>query len=223
MICGFNYRAMSVKDHLAEVWVGDTIYEVEVPFSDQDLTVTEDRKRLHVYHHINDRGQRLYGFETAQVRQLFIDLISVDSIGPSKAIKVLSSMEPDKVMCHIADGDVEALAQADGIGRKSAEKLVVDLRKKYEPTHGAKAPGKLQAVEMIGGPSTVMQDRIKDTLEATTLALVKLGYKKRAVTEVVKNLVLPQLTPDPLNMAIDFDEILSNLIRQGLTKLNQEQ
>jgi Holliday junction DNA helicase RuvA len=236
MICGLIYQASQIKDHLAEIWVNDVCYEVETPMADQVTGGTDAKKqRMYIYHHINERGQRLYGFETPEAKQLFIDLISVENIGPAKAIKILSSMEPEKVMAHLADGDIDALAEAQGIGKKSAEKLVADLQKKYEPRYSSKRDlGTLsyfdltKALRSTGGYGAVFsgltpeaQEKMRDTGEAAMLALVKLGYKKQAAIDVLKTYNYSWLTTNnPDFNGINFNELLSTLIKYGLSKLN---
>ncbi len=87
---------------------------------------------LFVHHHIREDHQSLYGFLTAAERDCFESLISAHGVGPSLAVAVLSVHKPDQLVQILADGDVDALCLVPGVGKKTAARLLVELRAKLD-------------------------------------------------------------------------------------------
>ena len=100
-------------------------YKVFVP---RDPAV--DEVLLHTHQVVREDGQFLFGFETGEELALFELIIGVSGVGPRAALAILSVSRPVDVAAAIAAGDAEALARAPGVGRKTAERLIVDLRSK---------------------------------------------------------------------------------------------
>ena len=94
---------------------------------------------LHVHHVVQQDTERLFGFETREELALFEMLIGVSNVGPKAAIALLSVAGPAELAASIATGDVAALAKAPGVGKKTAERLIVDLRSKVQRA-SAQAP-----------------------------------------------------------------------------------
>jgi len=86
--------------------------------------------QLHTHHIVREDAQQLYGFETREELALFEMLIGVSGVGPKAAMSILSVARPAQVAAAIASGDVAALSRAPGVGKKTAERLIVDLRSK---------------------------------------------------------------------------------------------
>jgi Holliday junction DNA helicase RuvA len=95
---------------------------------------------LHVQHVFQQDGQRLFGFETREEKALFEMLVSVSNVGPKAAMSLLSVSTPADLASALATGDVAALARAPGVGKKTAERLVVELRAKVERMAPAAVP-----------------------------------------------------------------------------------
>lgn len=112
------------SDHVV-LEVGAIGYKVFVPRQPE----TEEAQ-LHVHHAVRDDGQFLYGFATHEELALFELLIGVSGVGPKAALAILSTSRPADVAAAIASGDAEAIARAPGVGKKTAERLIVDLRSK---------------------------------------------------------------------------------------------
>jgi Holliday junction DNA helicase RuvA len=100
-------------------------YKVFVPRHPQGDAVT-----LHTHHVVRDDAQQLYGFETREELVLFEMLITVPNVGPRAALSLLSVSRPAALAAAIASGDVSALSRAPGVGKKTAERLIVDLKSK---------------------------------------------------------------------------------------------
>jgi Holliday junction DNA helicase RuvA len=103
---------------------------------------SRDEVLLHTHQVVREDAQALYGFETREELALFDLLIGVSGVGPKAALSILSVARPAEVASAIASSDAAALARAPGVGKKTAERLIVDLRGKIgrvagEPTGGA--------------------------------------------------------------------------------------
>jgi Holliday junction DNA helicase RuvA len=123
---------------------------------------------LHVHTHLREDGLTLFGFWTEHERVLFERLIAVTGIGPRLARTILSGMAPEDLTAAIAGGDLGRLATIPGVGRKTAERLVLELRDKIRDLALA-LPGR----ETMGGEQDVVS------------ALVNLGYKSAAAERAV--------------------------------------
>jgi Holliday junction DNA helicase RuvA len=118
---------------------------------------------LHVYTHVREDTLALYGFLLLSEKHLFEKLLTVSGIGPKLAITILSGMPVDEMMAAIRGGDVARLTRIPGIGKKTAERMVLELRDKLPS-----APGAAEAAAPQATP--VEEDVIS--------ALVNLGYQR---------------------------------------------
>ena len=167
-------------------------YEVLIPLSSFDkLPPLGQAVRLLTHLAIREDAHLLYGFMTSAERELFRSLINnVSGIGPKIALNILSGMPVEAFRAAVANSDFKSLAQISGIGKKTAERIVVELRDKI----GASGP--------LAPSGTVRALGLADqTLNDAVLALVALGYKQNEAFEVAKaaQAVLgPQAGPDAL-------------------------
>ena len=105
-------------------------YEVQVDKNDYEDAVINDEIKLYTYHHIREQIQELYGFSRLEAKQLFELLITVQGVGPKAALAILSLGSYDNVRNAIANSDNNYIAQASGVGKKTAERVVIDLNDK---------------------------------------------------------------------------------------------
>src|SRR5262245_28859900 len=111
--------------------VGGVGYEVNIPLSTfYDLAEPGSEVQLRIYTHVREDALQLYGFRTARERELFLRLISVSGIGPKLGITLLSGMSADEMIASIRTNNLARLTLIPGIGRKTAERLVMELRDK---------------------------------------------------------------------------------------------
>jgi Holliday junction DNA helicase RuvA len=120
---------------------------------------------LHIHTHVREDALSLYGFLRRAEKQLFEKLLTVSGIGPKLAITILSGMATDEMVNAIRGGDVARLTRIPGIGKKTAERMVLELRDKLPATSGAEAANATAA-------TPVEEDVIS--------ALVNLGYQRAA-------------------------------------------
>jgi len=153
-------------------------YRVNVARQPESEAVT-----LHVHHVFQQDGQRLFGFETREEKALFEMLISVSNVGPKAAISLLSVSAPAELAAAIATGDVAALAKAPGVGKKTAERLVVELRSKVDKMTPAR-------------PAAVASED-----EAVT-ALVALGYSPAEAARALRRVTEDGSTAERVGAAL---------------------
>lgn len=122
----------------------------------------------------------LYGFATAEERATFELLLKANRIGPKLAQTILSGIEPQRILAALRDGDIEMLSSAPGVGKKMAERMVVELREKA----GELAAGSM-AVEGLPPSVVPIQDADSETREQALSALLNLGYPKAQAERVV--------------------------------------
>ncbi|MCI0658755.1 MAG: Holliday junction branch migration protein RuvA [Acidobacteria bacterium] len=106
-------------------------YEVRVPLSTYGvLPATGETVHVLVHTHVREDSLSLYGFSTPRERHLFEKMISVSGVGPKLALALLSGLSPEELATAILSGNTQPLGRVPGVGRKTAERLVVDLRDK---------------------------------------------------------------------------------------------
>lgn len=111
-------------------------YEVTISIPDAESTNLHDQVKFYTYHAIRDTSEELYGFSSLAAKRLFEMLITVNGIGPKAAMSILSLGNPEEVRNAIANTDAAFISKASGVGKKSAERIIVDLRDKVGlPSH----------------------------------------------------------------------------------------
>lgn len=116
--------------------VGGVGYEIQVALTDYENAVLGEEVKFYTYHHIREQAQDLFGFSSLTTKKLFELLITVQGIGPKAALAILSLGDGELVRNAIANGDTAFIAKATGVGKKSADRVIVDLSDKVGlPTH----------------------------------------------------------------------------------------
>lgn len=177
--------------------VGGVGYEVFIPLCSYDRLPTEgDICRILTYHHITDADQKLFGFLSEEEREMFVRLLTISGVGPKLAISALSGLPVRELKTALINGDVKRISSISGIGKKTAERIIVELRDKF--SHGE------QLDALAGGEEAAGDRRLQDA----ALALGALGYKPEDSRKMIQS-ITANLTPD---MTVE------DLIRLALTK-----
>src|SRR5437762_12584066 len=186
MIAHLSGILLSKQPTSAIIDVGGVGYEIAIPVSTfYELGETGLPAQLRIYTHVSQDAIRLYGFKTARERELFLQLISVNGVGPSLAIKLLSGMNADEMVASIRTNDLARLVSIPGVGRKTAERLVVDLRDKIAALSSPALEEEFAAKAAAAG-APASEDSIRnDALSA----LANLGYQKAAAERAVAKAV----------------------------------
>lgn len=115
-------------------------YEVAVPLGDFEAVTLDETVKFYTYHHVREQAEELFGFSSLAAKKLFELLITVQGVGPKAALAILSLGPAEQVRNAIANGDVAFVTKASGVGKKSAERVIVDLADKVGlPTRYEKA------------------------------------------------------------------------------------
>lgn len=150
-------------------------YEVTLPIPDAEQFHLNDQVKIYTYHAIRENAEELYGFSTLAAKRLFELLLSVNSIGPKAAISILSLGAPEEVRNAIANTDSAFIAKAAGVGKKSAERVIIDLRDKV----GLPSKVGFSAVEFP--VPTAAEDEALD-------ALIALGFPLKEATAALSSI-----------------------------------
>lgn len=141
------------------------------------LSGAEDQAFIHIYHHIREDAQVLYGFATNHERRLFEVLLSAHGVGPSLAMAILSTHAPARLLQAIASDDLAALCLVPGVGKKTAQRLLIELKPKLD----------LPEFEFSATDDEAQTAKPSVTTDAHD-ALVELGYQSDEIRAVLKQL-----------------------------------
>ncbi len=179
--------------------VGGVGYEVIIPLSSYDrLPAAGERCRILTHDHVREDIHLLFGFMAAEERRVFLLLLGVSGIGPKTALSVLSGMSVREVTVAITSGDVKRLSSISGIGKKTAERMVVELRDKF----GA---GEILESAAAGHVPAAQEVKLRDAV----LALISLGYKRPEAQDMVMRFMT-----DPAIAGATVEEI----VRKALSR-----
>jgi Holliday junction DNA helicase RuvA len=123
----------TVAEKLAEIIILDVQgvgYGVLVPLEDYGKLATQDRVKFYIYEHIRENAHDLYGFTQADTKRLFEQLLEVNGVGPKMALSILGVGSVEDVRRAIASGDTKFIQAAPGVGKRVAERVIVDLKDK---------------------------------------------------------------------------------------------
>jgi Holliday junction DNA helicase RuvA len=166
----FVYKSPAI----VHVDAGGVGYELQISLNTYANIQHLDKGKLLTYFHVREDAQILYGFFDMAEKELFIQLIGVSGVGASTARMMLSSMKPEEITRAILQGNARQLESIKGIGKKSAERIVLELRDKLGKTKG----------------DINISPLINNTLEQDALnALITLGIARPAAEQALKKVV----------------------------------
>jgi Holliday junction DNA helicase RuvA len=146
-------------------------YEVFVPLSTfYTLPEKDEKVSLHIYTHVREDALLLFGFQTKLEKELFLMLISVSGIGPKLSINILSGIGPQELLEAIARGDAVRLRAIPGVGKKTAERIALELKER--------ACQLVDQEEMT--PLPLLEGEEKGLVDDALSALLNLGYSPKA-------------------------------------------
>lgn len=160
--------------------VGGVGYEVTIPLSTYyELGDAGSEVQLRIYTHVREDAIQLFGFSTVRERELYLRLISVQGIGARSGITMLSGMSGDEIIDAIRTNDLARLTRIPGVGRKTAERLVIELRDKIAEFFSDVGP--VVHGEDASEANSVFDDALS--------ALVNLGYQRQSAEKALKQAV----------------------------------
>src|SRR5215475_14511727 len=171
MIAHLRGRLISKHPNQAIVEAGGVGYDVVITVPTfSDLPGAGSEVALHIHTHVREDALALYGFLRPEEKQLFEKLITVSGIGPKLAITILSGMPAEEMASSIRANDLARLTKIPGVGRKTAERMVLELRDKLPP---------------VGADQVHVVPSLSATQEDVLSALVNLGYQRAAAEKAL--------------------------------------
>ncbi|MDX1341543.1 MAG: Holliday junction branch migration protein RuvA [Reinekea sp.] len=168
-------------------------YELQCPLSTIfSLPAVGDIVTLHTHLAVREDAHVLYGFSTHQERTLFRVLIKISGVGPKLALAILSGMETERFIRSIQDQDPGALVKIPGVGKKTAERLIVEMKDKLNALGAAGS--------MLITPLEAQVDRVQrvDALQDAESALIALGYKPAQASKAVSQVALDGMSSEDI-------------------------
>jgi Holliday junction DNA helicase RuvA len=182
-----------VSEKLDDVVVldaGGVGYGILVPAEDYGRLTAGEEAKLYVYEYIREQAHDLFGFLSRDTKGLFEQLLNVNGVGPKMALNMLSIGSGTEVRQAIAGGDVKFIQQANGVGKRVAERVVVELKDKV-----GLAGVDLESTGLLQGEKTAMQDEAVE-------ALVSLGYSVADATKALNGIDAGLSTEDRVKQAL---------------------
>lgn len=164
-------------------------YEIVVPMPDFEAVRLGEEKKFFTYHGVRENAEELYGFSSLAAKKIFELLISVQGVGPKAAIAILSLAEAEEVRNAIANADVAFISKASGVGKKTAERVIVDLRDKVgAPSH-------------YGATETKFAVNVAENDEALD-ALIALGFPLKEATAALEKVDMSLPVEERVKLAL---------------------
>jgi len=164
-------------------------YEVMVPMPDFEAVNLGEERKFFTYHSVRENAEELYGFSSLAAKKIFEMLVGVQGIGPKAAIAILSLAEAEEVRNAIANADVAFISKASGVGKKTAERVIVDLRDKVGvPSH-------------YGATETKFAVNFAENDEALD-ALIALGFPLKEATAALEKVDMSLPVEERVKLAL---------------------
>lgn len=185
MIGLLNGHVESVDADAALISVGGVGYEVRMPAADLSALHAGQETRVFTSLNVSQDAVTLYGFLTQASKRMFLQLQKVSGIGPKVALSLLSTLSPDRLARAVADGDAAALAKAPGLGKKGAQKIILELKGSIDLSQieGSAAPA---AAQVDTGSMQVVE------------GLMSLGWRQQDAEHAVHEVCVEEHIETPL-------------------------
>jgi Holliday junction DNA helicase RuvA len=155
-------------------------YEVFISLNSYDRLPREESSfRILTWEYIREDAHLLYGFMTEDERQMFLRLMTVNGIGPKLAMTALSGLSVRDIKAAVVQGDIKRLSSISGIGKKTAERIIVELRDKLSQG---------ESLEAVAGADDLSEGGVR--MRDAVLALISLGFKQADAQKLVQEVIL---------------------------------
>lgn len=203
MIAHLSGTVLLKQPNTVVIDVAGVGYEVTIPVSTfYELGEVGEPISLRVHTHVREDAIQLFGFRTGREKDLFLRLTTVSGIGPKLAITILSGMSPDELIPAIRTNDLGRLTAIPGIGKKTAERLIIELRDRMAALSGPEVEEAYAAARTAGGPDAVRDDVVA--------ALLSLGYQKAQAEKAVSRV-----------LERESDRTIEHVLRESLKLLSR--
>lgn len=179
MIGFLSGKILEKEANTVIVDVGGVGYEVTIPLSTfYELGDIGSDISLRIFTHVREDALQLFGFKTARERELYLKLISVQGIGAKSGITMLSGMSADEIVTAIRTNNLVRLTSIPGVGKKTAERMVIELRDKIGELSASAAAGASATAGSNGSAESIFDDALS--------ALVNLGYQRNSAEKALQ-------------------------------------
>lgn len=185
MIGMLKGRVESVESDALLLDVGGVGYEVRMPAADLASVHAGQESRVFTSLHVSQDAVTLYGFLTMASKRMFLQLQKVSGIGPKVALSLLSTLPPERLARAVADGDATALSKAPGLGRKGAQKIILELK------------GSIDLSQIEGAASTPASQEDTGTMQVIE-GLMSLGWRQQDAEHAVREVCAERNIATPL-------------------------
>jgi holliday junction DNA helicase RuvA len=207
MIGRLQGRLLAKDEAQVVIDVGGVAYEVDVSAATlYELPAIGQEFVLYTHFVVREDAHLLFGFLQLAERNLFRLLIKANGIGPKLALGILSGLEANKLVAAILNSDLNGLVKIPGIGRKTAERLVLDLRdrvQQWQTQHGTAIPVSI----------TAQQAKASDSWQEAEAALISLGYKPQ---EAARSVASAASTLQQQGRAVETAELIRLALKMSL-------
>ncbi len=190
---------METEEDMIVVEAGSVGYNIRVPLSVIDgLPGIGEEVRIYTYLQVREDAMSLYGFLTRQDLKMFRQLLGVNGIGPRGALGLLSALRPDDLRLAIISGDVKAISRAPGIGSKTAQRLILDLKDRISVDERIPRQEAALEAKSRGGLGEAGNEAVS--------ALVALGYSAMEASRAVRQVEITEsmTTEDVLKASLKY-------------------
>lgn len=217
MIGYLRGEVMEHSDGKVLMLISGVGYSVNVPASPSYLSVLPGQStELYIHTHVREDALDLFGFTSRVEKEIFLTLLTVNGVGPKSAIGILSRVHPDDLIRAVVEGDTDSLTKIPGIGKKTAERVVLELgdklRKKLEAGDFAGSKAKLTSPSLKGGSGALfagVESAKKAIFNDAKEALVGLGYREQDVAALLQRVISESENPPQ-----HAEELVKTALRQ---------
>lgn len=196
MIAYLKGKIIEKSENLIVVEVNNIGYEVNISLNTYLTLTNKEECELFTYMQVKEDGICLFGFSTKQEKELFSNLITVNGVGPKMAITILSGASITDLITGIISEDANMLSKCKGVGKKTAERIILELKEKLSETM------------QLDGTEVAVVDMKNDVVNDAIMALVALGLSKNEAVKRIKENIDNTDTVETL-----IEKILKNLSR----------
>jgi Holliday junction DNA helicase RuvA len=216
MIGFLRGEVMEHSDGKVLMLVSGVGYSVSVPGGPSYLSILPGQPaELYIHTHVREDALDLFGFATRVEKEIFLTLLTVNGVGPKVAMGILTRVHPDDLIRAVVEGDTDSLTKIPGIGKKTAERVVLELgdklRKKLEAGDFAGSKAKLTQPSLKGSSvaSLSAPNGAREAFRDAKDALVGLGYREQDVA-----VLLQRVLSESENPPKHAEELVKTALRQ---------